>query len=78
MSKRQCLIEGMRDFRTSTRTKVFRFNQKFIKVFKCSAELNAAQWVKFGDTGYDAPTQLHTSHPHGESPSQMPAAASHK
>ena len=39
--------------------------------------LNAAQWVKFGGAGYDAPIQLHTSHPHGESPSQMAAAASH-
>jgi len=29
--------------------------------------LSAAQWVKFGGTGYDAPIQLHTSHPHGES-----------
>jgi len=38
MSKCQCLFEGMRDFRTSTRTNVFRFNQKFIKVFKCSAK----------------------------------------
>jgi len=28
--------------------------------------LSAAQWVKFGGTGYDAPIQLHTSHPHGE------------
>jgi len=37
--------------------------------------LSAAQWVKFGCTGYDAPIQLHTSHPHGESPSQMAAAA---
>ena len=40
--------------------------------------LSAAQRVKFGGTGYDAPIQLHTSHPHGESPSQMAAAASHK
>jgi len=40
--------------------------------------LSAAQWVKFGGTGYDVPIQLHTSHPHGESPSQMAAAASHK
>ena len=38
MSKCPCLFERMRDFRTSTRTKVFRFNQKFIKVFKCSAK----------------------------------------
>ena len=38
MSKCRCLFEGMRDFRTSTRTKVFRFNQKFIKVLKCSAK----------------------------------------
>ena len=40
--------------------------------------LSAAQWVKFGGTGYDVAIQLHTSHPHGESPSQMAAAASHK
>jgi len=40
--------------------------------------LSAAQWVKFGGTGYDAPIQLHTSPSHGESPSQMAAAASHK
>ena len=38
MSKCRCLFDGMRDFRTSTRTKVFRFNQKFIKVLKCSAK----------------------------------------
>jgi len=36
MSKCRCLFEGMHDFRKSTRTKVFRFNQKFINVFKCS------------------------------------------
>jgi len=40
--------------------------------------LSAAQWVKFDVTGYDAPIQLHTSHPHGKSPSQIAAAASHK
>jgi len=40
--------------------------------------LSAAQWVKFGGTGYDVPIQLHASHPHGENPSQMAAAASHK
>ena len=40
--------------------------------------LSAAQWVKFGGTGYDAPIQMHTSHPHGESPSQMAVAALHK
>ena len=38
MSKCRCPFEGMRDFRTSTRTKVFRFNQKFIKVLKYSAK----------------------------------------
>jgi len=38
ISKCGCLFEGMRDFRTSTRAKVFRFNQKFIKVLKCSAK----------------------------------------
>ena len=38
----------------------------------------AAQWVKFGGTGYDAPIQLHTSQSHCESPPQMAAAASHK
>ena len=38
MSKCRCLSEGMHDFRTSTHTKVFRFNQKFIKVLKCSAK----------------------------------------
>jgi len=40
--------------------------------------LSAAQWVKFSGTGYDVPIQLHTSHPHGENPSEMAAAASHK
>jgi len=39
---------------------------------------SAAQWVKFGGAGHDTPIQLHTSHPHGKSPSQMAAAASHK
>jgi len=38
MSKCWCLFEGMRDFRTSTRTKVFRFNQKFIIVLEWSAK----------------------------------------
>ena len=38
MSKCWCPFEGMRDFMTSTRTKVFSFNQKFIKVLKCSAK----------------------------------------
>jgi len=38
MSKCRCPFEGMRDFRTSTRTKVFSFNQKFINVLKCSAQ----------------------------------------
>jgi len=40
--------------------------------------LSAAQWVKFGGAGNDVPIQLHTSHPQGESPFQMAAAASHK
>jgi len=75
MSKCRCPFEGMLDFRTSTRKKVFRFNQKFIEV---QCKVSAAQWVKFGGTGYDAPIQLHTSHPHGESLSQMVATASHK
>jgi len=47
MSKCQCLFEGMRDFRTSTRTKVFRFNQKFIKVLKCSAKFKCRPVGKF-------------------------------
>ena len=56
------------------RTKVFRYNQKFRKVPKCSAKFQCHQWVKFGDTEH-APIQLHTSHPHGKSRSQMAAAA---
>ena len=78
MSKCRCLFEGMRDFSTSTRTKVFRFNQKFIKVFKRSAKFKCRPMGKIRWYWVWCTNQLHTSHPHGESPSQMAAAASHK
>ena len=72
-------FEGMRDFWTSTRTKVFRFNQKFRNVLKCCSKFQCRPVgkIRWQVTGH-APIQLHTSHPHGKGPSQMAAAASYR
>jgi len=40
-------FEGMRDFWTNTRTKVFRFSQKFRKVLKCSTKFQCRPVGKF-------------------------------
>jgi len=62
MPKCRPQFEGMRDFRTRTRTKVFRFNQKLRKVLKCSAEFQCRpvgkiRWywaAKFKNSSYDS------------------------
>ena len=77
MAKFWSEFEGMRDFWTSTRTRVFRFSQKIWNVLKWSAKFQCRPVDKICGTGH-APIQLHASHPHNKSPSPKADAASYK